>query len=440
MKRLLRERTDCRHLWLVLCLSFCIRGGAAWWWQSRLPDATSFALPDSESYWYLGRALARGEPYAFPDARFRVFRAPAYPLWLSLWLRIWPGDELPVIVVRLWGAFLGTVVVYQAWRLGRRLYGPHAAIVAGVLVAGYPGAVSMSILVLSESLFVPLMLSAVLAWAWASDGTGYWDVGRRAGAAGVWSGLAALTRPSWLLFVPLACVLAGVDGRLSVQKRAALVAGTLAGLVLTMSPWWIRNAHCTGHFVPTTLQVGASLYDGLNPRADGGSDMWFADAFRRRVASGMAVRGGEADGDFEWQLDREYRRAAWAWARAHPWRALHLGLIKLRRTWQPWPQGGLVRSSAVASVVAFGYVTIFLFGMAGWIATRGRGWIVWLPLVYIAYTAALHVVFVGSIRYRQPAMVWWSVPAAWAMWWLWERLGSARGDGTTHRQVGHERR
>ena len=89
-----------------------------------------------------------------------------------------------------------------------------------------------------------------------------------------------------------------------------------------MLPWWIRNAYVTGHFVPTTLQVGASLYDGLNPKATGASNL---EEFVPHFAAEQqraAAPGGHRQEPFELRLDRRMRDAALAWAWANPGRAV----------------------------------------------------------------------------------------------------------------------
>ena len=111
----------------------------------------------------------------------------------------------------------------------------------------------------------------------------------------------------------------------------------LAGLIVAMTPWWIRNARLSGRFVPTTLQVGASLYDGLNPQATGASNMDLAPEpvkdLRRRAASGEVPR----DAALEVELDRRFRVAARAFARDNPARVARLAADKLRRIWNLWP-------------------------------------------------------------------------------------------------------
>ena len=96
--------------------------------------------------------------------------------------------------------------------------------------------------------------------------------------AGVLAGLATLMRPSWLLFLPFAAGI-GLVFFAERGKQLAIAGVMLLVLCLTMSPWWIRNYAVAGRYVPTTLQVGASLYDGLGPQATGGSDMRFVPAF-----------------------------------------------------------------------------------------------------------------------------------------------------------------
>jgi 4-amino-4-deoxy-L-arabinose transferase-like glycosyltransferase len=220
------------------------------------------------------------------------------------------------------------------------------------------------------------------------------------------AGVATLMRPSWLLFTPLAL---GVGLAAGPQRARHLRLGVflLAGLVAAMLPWWLRNWCVAGRFVPTTLQVGESLYDGWNPQATGGSDMKVVDEFRQRLRAEDAARGGAPEsGDcFEFRLDRQLRDAALAWARAHPGRVVELAAIKFLRIWNIWPNEPSLRSPWLRAAVMGGYTPVLVFGLLGVWRFARRGWPYVLCFLPAAYFTALHVIFVGSLRYRQPALL-----------------------------------
>ena len=190
----------------------------------------------------------------------------------------------------------------------------------------------------------------------------------------------------------------------------------LLGMVALMIPWWVRNALVVGHFVPTTLQVGASLYDGLNPAATGASNMSaippFVAAERQRWAANPAARAEP----FEYWLDQRLRQEALRWAWHHPKTVVKLAVIKLARLWNIWPnEPQLAASWPIRIGVVFTFLPIVILGIIGIRHTAGRGWaysLGWLPAVYLS---GLHLVFVSSLRYREPAMLALVVLAAAAL-------------------------
>ena len=200
----------------------------------------------------------------------------------------------------------------------------------------------------------------------------------------------------------------------------------LVGLIVTMMPWWIRNARLSGRFVPTTLQVGASLYDGLNPRATGASNMNFVpdsvEQLRRRAAAGEGPLGVE----LEVEQDRCFRTAVWAFVRDNPATVAKLAAVKLVRTWNLWPNEPSFSAWPIRLAVLLSYVPVLVLGIIGAAGTIRRGWpyvLCWLPAVYFTL---LHMIFVSSIRYRQPAMLGLIVLGAGVVGWITEN-GAERG-------------
>jgi 4-amino-4-deoxy-L-arabinose transferase-like glycosyltransferase len=331
-----------------------------------------------------------------------ALRTPGYPLFLAACRALF-GDR--PLAARLVQAVLGTLSVWLVYRLARELApgdepGPPrrwtVPLMAAALAAVHPYQVLTSVLLLSEGVFLPLMLAGLwgLARLWtpaggSGSGSGSWI---RALATGLSWGAAVLVRPSWALFVPaalLAWVVAGGRGRRMAAARGGLL--VVVGFAVVMTPWWARNQAVYGRFVPTAIWVGASLYDGLNPKATGASDM---DEFM--------------DSPEIWPLDEEaqdaeLRARALAFVRARPGRAAWLALVKFARYWSPWPNAATFRAPAV--LLASAAFTLPLFGLIGlgaWDRRKDPRALVLLagPLLYFC---ALHMVFASSMRYRIPA-------------------------------------
>jgi hypothetical protein len=170
-----------------------------------------------------------GPAVPVPDA----FRAPGYPWFLALCLRL---TESPEQALRLaqWGQILiGSLLAPVSIVLARRWLAPPLALLAGLLVALWPHLVVFSSTMLSETLYALLLLLALLAFAETGS--------RRRAAWAVLAGLAA--GAAWLvnpvfLFLPL--LLALHLWRNQGERRLAAV--YLLAFALVVGAWSLRNA------------------------------------------------------------------------------------------------------------------------------------------------------------------------------------------------------
>jgi 4-amino-4-deoxy-L-arabinose transferase-like glycosyltransferase len=367
-------------------------------------------FPDTRIYWLLAETIRQGTTYEvlqWGDNPYFALRTPGYPLFLAA-CRLAFGDRL--LPVRLVQAVLGTASVWLVFRLTAQVVparpvwrGWTVPLLAAALAAVDPFQVVTAVLVLSEALFIPLMLLSLwglsILWQEKPGTETETEAGDRPRHMGPWafvtgvaSGAAVLVRPSWVLFVPamlLAWLVACGRGRRAAALRGAVL--VVLGVVVVLAPWWVRNARVYGRFVPTALWTGASLYDGLNPRATGASDM---DGFLS--APDIWPLGEEAQ-------DAELSRRAVAFARGHPLRVVELAAIKAARYWSPWPNAEGFRAPAVAVACALYNVPLLaLTALGAWDRRRDVRALVLLagPLLYFA---ALHMVFASSMRYRIPA-------------------------------------
>jgi hypothetical protein len=153
--------------------------------------------------------------------------------------------------------------------------------------------------------------------------------------------------------------------------------------------------------------------------------MRFVDEFRQQLRAEDAQRGATSEelANFESRLDRRMRDAALAWAQTQPRRVAELAAVKFLRIWNMWPNEPGLRSPLLRAAVLCGYAPVLVFSAIGVWKFAGRGWPYVLCCLPAVYLTALHMIFVGSLRYRQPALLPLIVLAAGAAWELVFRGG-----------------
>jgi hypothetical protein len=382
-----------------------------------LQQGRSF-LPDSELYWGYAESLAVHGTFQAGGAGAR--RTPGYPLFIAACTRLF-GQGDPVVpptkgqlrAVLYAQALLGGLVAGMTWFIANQLFEDDSKLAIGATFASTaamldPFATAISAMVLSETLFT----AALVATIWCGMNLGALSRSERrlsfAVFAGLMAGAAVLVRPSGLLLAPIG--LAFVVRRWGMAKSLAAT----TAFIVVLSPWIVRNYAVYGRFVPTTLNVGESLYDGWNPNADGGSDMKFVDERKR-------MHGTEASPADEIAEDAFWKSSALAWAKENPGRVVELAAVKLWRYWSPWPNAAEFQSPIVVVGCTVFSVLVYAGALLGVVVCwrTGRWNLLALGLVPALYFAVLHAVFVSSVRYRAPAMPMLEVLAGFGFaWWV----------------------
>ena len=196
-----------------------------------------------------------GGPTAYPPPLFPVVLAAAYRI-------VGTGSEHTRWEAgRIEEALLGVIAVVLIALIARRLLGPAAGLVAGAIAAVYPPFLLVGSSLMSESLFIPLVLAAVLTALVHRDSE---HRRRWAIASGVLVALAALTRSNGIvLLLPVAFLVWTERPRWSWRAaRAPLV--VLAATIVTIAPWAIRNTVEFHEFVPISSETGYALAGTYN--------------------------------------------------------------------------------------------------------------------------------------------------------------------------------
>lgn len=338
-----------------------------------------------------------------------AFRPPGYAVVLA-GIHV-AGDPLPVerwTRARVANALLGTLSVALVGLIAIRVWSRRVALVAMAVLAVDLPLILVGGSLMSETLFVALVLAAVLAalQSRAARRPIPWAVG-----AGVLIGLATLTRPTGLvLALPLGLAVARRS-----PARPAAAAVLVAAIALTVAPWTVRNAVQMHAFIPVSDFTGSWVAGTYNDQAR---------ADPHHPGSSQTFVAGEFDdleGVPEVARQRELTRRGLDYAADHPGYVAQVLFYNTRRLlnlegsrW--WRRQGRTMSLPqwAADAAAYAFYALALLALAGAFTRAARRAPAWLWLAPILLFAG--VVFAGSaLRYRAPVEPFLALLAALAL-------------------------
>jgi 4-amino-4-deoxy-L-arabinose transferase-like glycosyltransferase len=316
-----------------------------------------------------------------------------------------------------------------------RLWGKRVSILALGLAAVAPPMVVLSTALISEALFVPIVLGSVLT---ALHGRGARHRYRWAIATGVLVGLASLTRTNGiLLLLPFAIAFAPARGRRLHLGYWAPAAAMFLAAVVTIAPWTVRNYLVFHAFIPVSDEAGYTLagtYDQMSRANQVQPAVWIeaehgaSPEYAQILFDADIARWGELEfgnrlqeqAINEIKADPAYVLKVGYWNTLRQFHLTELDLAQLNLA-----NTNIPRIPALFEI--YGFYPLGVLALAGLLTRRARRAPKWLWLVPLCLWTAVFVT--GFIRFRSPLDPFLVLLAASAVAAMQERLVRWRARG-----------
>jgi len=306
----------------------------------------------------------------------KAYRPPLYPLFLILLTKAGVG----IVGIRMLQGLISAATIYLIYYLGSKIYNERVGTLAAGIASIYPFFIFYSGFLLTETLFIFLVIWCVLSFVNLIEN----DVSPFYGLVpGIVAGLAGLCRPTMELFFPF-CLLFVLCGRQAPRIKFKKVMFASIGFIFVLSGWVIRNYIVLDKFIPGTTMGGAVFWEGNNPYSQGGPCRYFPEGV--------------------WQIEESKRDAVFYHLtfdciKNNPQRFILLLGKKFLRFWNVVPNASEYsgRLYSIISVLSFGLmIPFFIFGI--FVPVRNCKTVFLISI--IVFFTIFHMIFLASIRYR----------------------------------------
>ncbi len=355
-------------------------------------DPERIYFSDTIDYHDAAQSLLRGEGFG---AGYQ--RPPLYPLYLAGILAVFPGN---LVAVRVADVLLGCLTVLLVYRLGREIWGREVGLIAAAIAAVHPYLVTLGGLLYPESLFAALLAGSVWILLRGSSPLA-------AAAAGLLAGAGALAKASGLALLPAAVLWLLVFGVGSRGARLRSAAAFVAGALLLVAPWTMRNAASFGEVSATDARTELHLPYRIGDRfvsKDEASVIYHARGQGLPRSRDALADIRAAPGAYAAFVGRQLVQFWSPWperlATADPAARQRAAGRDARMVVENHPVRKLDRYGRLLGIALLPYYALALAG----VVTAGRGRLrkASLPLLLVLGFAVGYALFFAKLRYRLP--------------------------------------
>lgn len=426
------DRPVLRWLVAILVSSTLLRLAASLWMGNRIDLLPGIA--DQLSYHTLALRLLGGHGFTFGQPWWPATRAGqptahwSYLYTFYLWgvYKLFGPNPLAARLIQ--SVMVGLMMPWLVYRLGARIFGRRAALMAAGWSALYPYYIYYAAALMTESLYACALLFTFVTAVQMADRIG----GRGSSSHSLGSAiLLGLGLGSAILLRQVAMVLAPVIFGWLLWMRwgrrrltDGLVQIVLSSMVIgaLVAPFTWYNYVRFDRFVLLNTNAGFAFYLSNHPFY--GTD--FQPILESSTTTYADLIPSDLAGSSEAELDQELLLRGLGFVRQDPVRYLRLSIGRITDYLMFWPAPQSGWLSNIARVGSFGLA--FPFILAGlWLSLKDRNFvngqaIVLLLVSWLGY-AAVHILSWSLVRYRLPLDTLLLLFAGYALDRAWRVIG-----------------
>jgi hypothetical protein len=365
------------NIYQIIIFAFFIRLIA--WFFYGSPD-----FPDTNNYLNAGEEL-------FSSGSIEAHHVmPLYPIITYIF-----GDSNYLILFNILVSSISVILVKNITSL--IFSNISISNLSAIFWAIFPHSIFYSISLLTETLYASILLLVF-----------YLMYIRKIYLAMFFAVLSILLRPSLDLFFPFFFLFFPlIIFKWPLTKSLFLLMKYLCIYIVIMGPWWGHQYIKYGEFIRLNLADGIVWYSGNNPLNDSGGGVtdpikgndfdhtYFEEKYLNSLPKKNYLNYKE--------YNKALREESFDYILSNPVKFIEMSLVKFVRFWRLWPYTSYYSSYIYIFISLFSFLPLLILSLATLWRCNSKQFQLIIPILsLVTYLTLVHMILIGSIRYRFP--------------------------------------